>query len=184
MKELRKNIFLQGNYIYLRALTESDLRGNYQFWLNDEEIIKYNSHGRFPYTLDQLKSYISSSIISNTNLILAVVAKDSDTHIGNISLNAINWIDRNAEIAFLLGERNYWGKGIMEEAGHLLIEHAFKSLNLHRIHCGTSSENLGMQKLALKLGMKEEGIRKEAIYKVGKYFDIFEYGMINPNEIL
>ncbi|MBM9589064.1 GNAT family N-acetyltransferase [Leptospira sp. 201903075] len=184
MNELRKNIFLQGNSIYLRALAESDLGGNYQFWLNDEEIVRYNSHGRFTYSLDQLKSYITSSIISNTTLVLAVVAKDSDTHVGNISLNAINWIDRNAEIAFLLGEKNYWGKGIMEEAGQLLIEHGFKTLNLHRIHCGTSSENQGMQKLALKLGMKEEGIRKEAIFKMGKYFDIFEYGMINPNEIL
>jgi RimJ/RimL family protein N-acetyltransferase len=112
-------------------------------------------------------------------LILAVLNKSNDKHIGNISLQSINWVDRNAEIAFLLGEIDYMGKGVMFEAGKLLIQHSFNSLNLHRIYCGTSSDNIGMQKLALKLGMFQEGIRKESIFKKGKYFDIIEYGILN-----
>ena len=67
----------------------------------------------------------------------------------------------------------------MFEAGQLLISHAFKNLNLHRIYCGTSSQNIGMQKLALKLGMKKEGERKESIYNNGKFYSIFEYGILN-----
>jgi RimJ/RimL family protein N-acetyltransferase len=66
----------------------------------------------------------------------------------------------------------------MFEAGTLLINHAFKSLNLHRIYCGTSSDNIAMQKLAIKLGMAQEGLRKEAIYKNGNYSDILEYGLL------
>jgi RimJ/RimL family protein N-acetyltransferase len=34
-----------------------------------------------------------------------------------------------------------------------------------------------MQKLALALGMREEGRRKEALFKHGKYVDIVEYGI-------
>ena len=48
----------------------------------------------------------------------------------------------------------------MFEAGSLLIDHGFNKLNLHRIHCGTSSENYAMQKLALKLGMSKEGEKR------------------------
>jgi RimJ/RimL family protein N-acetyltransferase len=44
--------------------------------------------------------------------------------------------------------------------------------------------NEGMMKLAVKLGMKKEGLRKEAIFKAGQYIDIVEYGLINPNKIL
>lgn len=176
--ELKKDVFLEGATIHLRALDESDIEGNYRHWLNDQEIVQFNSHGRFPMTPEKLLSFVRESRIVNTALVLAIVHKETDQHIGNISLQAINWVDRNAEIAFLLGERSFWGKGIMQEAGTLLIKHGFHSLNLHRIYCGTSSENTGMQKLAGKLGMKQEGVRKEALFKNGQYRDIIEYGML------
>jgi len=176
--ELKKDIFLTGEHIILRVLTEKDIEGNYALWLNNPEITTYNSHGRFPMTADKLKDFVKASYASNTSLVLAVEDKETHEHIGNISLQAISWVDRNAEIAFLLGEKKYWGKGVMQEAGKLLIEHGFKMLNLHRIHCGTSSENTGMQKLAEKLGMRKEGMRKEAQFKNGKYIDIIEYGIV------
>jgi ribosomal-protein-alanine N-acetyltransferase len=176
---LDRNIFLGGQHIDLRPLKLSDVEGNYKFWLNDQDIVQYNSHGRFPQTIEKLTNYVNAVQSSNSDLVLAVIDKSNNKHIGNISLQSINWIDRNAEIAFLLGEKEYMGKGIMFEAGQLLITHGFKSLNLHRIFCGTSSDNHGMQKLALKLGMNQEGVRNEAIFNKGQYFDIIEYGIIN-----
>ncbi len=176
---LDRNIFLGGQLIDLRPLKLSDVEGNYKFWLNDQDIVQYNSHGRFPQTIEKLTNYVNAVQSSNSDLVLAVIDKSNNKHIGNISLQSINWIDRNAEIAFLLGEKEYMGKGIMFEAGQLLITHGFKSLNLHRIFCGTSSDNHGMQKLALKLGMNQEGVRNEAIFNKGQYFDIIEYGIIN-----
>ena len=178
---MNKDIFLEGANIYLRALTEQDVKGNYSSWLNDPEVTHFNSHGRFPMTVDKLLNYVSASMLSNNDLVLAVIDKLNSVHVGNISLQNINWIDRNAEIAFLLGDKTYWGKGVMSEAGALLINHGFKLLNLHRIYCGTSSENLGMQKLADKLGMKKEGTRKDAIFKNGRYIDILEYGILSQN---
>lgn len=176
--------FLIGSQIYLRALSVSDVEGNYRMWLNDKEIVQFNSHGRFPMTIENLLTYINSTSNSTNTLVLAIIDVNTKSHIGNISLQSINWIDRNAEIAFLLGEKSFWGKGIMQEAGFLLLDHAFKVLNLHRVYCGTSEENKGMQKLAKKLGMVQEGIRKEAIFKNGMYYDIIEFGIINKNEIL
>jgi [ribosomal protein S5]-alanine N-acetyltransferase len=180
----RKNIFLDGETIYLRPLNDIDLKGNYQVWLNDKAIVEYNSHGRFPMTIDKLNDFVKSLSGSNTTLVLAIIDKASDQHIGNISLQGINWIDRSAEIAFLLGEKNFWGKGVMYEAGKLLIKHGFYTLNLHRIHCGTSSENTGMHKLAQKLGMQKEGVRRQAIFKNNCYFDIIEFGLLKEEVLL
>ncbi len=177
--EISKDIFLKGETIYLRALNTKDIEGNYRFWLNDPEVIQYNSHGRFPMTPEKLLDYVKSALQSNTALVLAVIDNATVKHVGNISLQAIDWIDRGAEIAFLLGEKTFWGKGIMLEAGNLIIRHGFQTLNLHRIHCGTSSENTGMQKLAEKLRMQKEGVRKEAIFNNGIYKDIIEYGLLN-----
>lgn len=174
-----KNIFLNGRNIYLRPLELEDIEGNYIKWLNDEAVVKFNSHGKFPLNSHRLKGYITLSKDSKDSIILAIIFKKNETHIGNISLQNINWVDRNAEISFVLGEKLFWDKGIMFEAGELLISHGFKNLNLHRIYCGTSSQNIGMQKLALKLGMIKEGERKESIYNNGKFYSIFEYGILN-----
>ena len=174
-----ENVFLDGTDIFLRPLEENDLKSNYKFWLNDQEVVAHNSHGRFPYSCDDLLNYVKSTSSSNNIIVLAIIDKKSNKHIGNISLQSINWIDRNAEIAFLLGDKNFWSKGIMFQAGKLLINHAFKTLNIHRVYCGTSSNNISMQKLGLKLGMVKEGERKEAIYNNGKYYSVVEYGLIN-----
>lgn len=176
--ELNKDIFLTGETIYLRILKEKDVEGNYARWFNDPEITLFNSHGRFPMTADKLKDFVKSAYASNTALVLAVCDKQHDKHVGNISLQSISWVDRSAEIAFVLGEKEYWGKGVMLEAGKMILVHGFNMLNLHRIHCGTSSDNTGMQKLAVKLGMTQEGIRKDAMFKNGKFVDIIEYGII------
>lgn len=184
MSELNRDVFIKGKSIYLRALKETDINGNYYFWLNDQEVVKYNSHGRFPETPEKLKEYVRSIDASTDKLVLAIIDVSSGKHIGNISLQRIQWVDSNAEIAFLLGETGFQGKGVMKEAGHLLLNHGFNTLNLHRIYCGTSSENIPMQKLAIKLGMQQEGIRKEAIFKNGRYFDMYEYGILRKNYLV
>jgi ribosomal-protein-alanine N-acetyltransferase len=171
--------FLLGTTIKLRNLMKTDLDGDYVWWLNDQEVVKFNSHGRFPVSKNEIFDYIENSTRNQSQIILAIIDIKSNKHIGNISLQKINWVDRSAEIAFLLGDREFHGKGIMFEAGTLLINHAFISLNLHRVYCGTSSENIAMQKLAIKLGMIQEGVRKKAIFNNGSYHDIIEYGLLN-----
>jgi RimJ/RimL family protein N-acetyltransferase len=178
-----KKYFLKGEKYLLRPLTSEDVEGNYRYWLNDPEITLYNSHGRFPRSENYLRNYINTTSSLTDIIVLAIIDSSNDMHVGNISLQCINWVDRSAEIAFLLGDKTYWGTGVMLECGSLLINHAFNSLNLHRVYCGTSSENIGMQKLAVKLGMLQEGVRKEAIFNNGKYYDIIEFGILNLQTI-
>jgi RimJ/RimL family protein N-acetyltransferase len=163
----------------MRPLQESDLTPEYVSWLNDEVVCEFNSHAVFPYTVEKMKAYFNHLMQSfNTNVVLGIFDKQDHTHIGNIALQNINWVSHNAEYAILLGNRKYWGKGVASEASLMICQYGFDRLNLHRIYCGTSSKNLGMQKLAAKMNMKQEGVRKEAMYKNGEYVDIIEYGVL------
>ena len=179
-----KNCFLNGNRIYLRPLFESDVEGNYVQWFNDEEVCKFNSHHIFAYSKEAAMDYIKKSGTSRDSIILAIVLKKNDKHIGNIALQKIDFISRSAELAIILGEKDYWGQGYSKEAGILFLKHAFFSINLHRVFCGTSSENLAMQKLACYLGMVEEGRRRQALFKNGKFVDIYEYGVLKKEFLL
>ncbi len=173
-----KNQFLTGEKIYLRPIEENDLNENYQSWFNDEEVCQFNSHHRFPNYRQDMESYYQEVIKSKNHLILAIIDKESDKHIGNISLQEISGVDHSAEFAIIIGDKEAWGKGVGREAARLIIEHGFGQLNLHRIYCGTSEENIGMQKLADALGFKQEGILREAMFKNGGYKNIFLYGIL------
>lgn len=173
-----KNPFLIGEKIYLRTIDASDLTDAYRNWFNDADVCQYNSHHRFPRYQDEMEEYYRSVIQSKDNLVLAICDKKNDEHIGNISLQGIDLINRSAELAIIIGEKEYWHKGIGYEASRLLISHGFESLNLNRIFCGTTENNIGMQKLAESIGFKREGIARQSMFKDGKYLDGYYYGLV------
>ena len=171
--------FLVGHKVYLRGLEESDLSSDYFQWFNDQEVSRMNSHGRFPNNIKKMEQYLDYIYSNSALLVLAIIAKDSNTHIGNLSLQNIDWIDRNAELAIVSGNSPYRGKGYAKEACAIIVNHGFEQLNLHRIYCGTSEDNIPMQKLAEYVGMKVEGRRRETSFKNGRYVDYIQYGVLD-----
>lgn len=172
------------SYIYqtaeigVRGLSEKELDGNYPNWFLNREVCQFNSHGAFPKSFGDCQKFVASLSGSRSQLVWAVYHQADQKHIGNISLQAIDWIARSAELAFIFGESAYWGKGYAQQAATLLLNHAFSQLNLFRVHCGTAATNVGMNRLAEKLGMEKEGVRRKALYLNGNYVDIYEYGLL------
>lgn len=173
-----RHVFLQGELIYLRALERADLGGDYFQWLNDEEVCRFNSHAVFPNTEKGMADYFDFAQTARDAVILAIVRRDDDRHIGNVSLLDIDWVARSANFAILIGDPGCWRGGVGLDAGRLVVAYGFERLNLHRIYCGTSAENKGMQRLAEKLRMKQEGVRRHAMFKSGRYVDVIEYGVL------
>lgn len=170
--------FLEGPRLCLRPLMENDAEGPYPNWLNDKETCQGTSHQIYPYSKRDAFEYIQASGNTDRKLILAIVLQEKNLHIGNIALQQINWIYRTAEFAILLGDKSQWSKGYGLEASRLLVNHGFCALNLNRISCATYENNEGMKKLAISLGMKQEGVRRNAAYKNGEYLDIVEFGLL------
>lgn len=172
------NPFLIGEKIYLRTIEAGDLTESYAQWFNDEEVCRFNSHHRFPNYGQNMSEYYENTIKSRNNLVLAIIDKITDQHIGNVSLQDIDDVNRSAELAIIIGDKDFWDKGVGKEACQLVIDHGFNDLNLHRIYCGTSDENIGMQKLAVKLGFQQEGSAREALFKNGAYRHILNFGLL------
>ena len=171
-----ENLRIEGDKIYLRKLEPGDVNGNYPNWFEDPEVCKYNNHEPGTKTKQDFINYINSVYNNKNEYVFAICDKKDDTHIGNISIQRIDHKNKNAEIAIVLGERSYWGKGVGKEAWKLTMEFGFNQIGLHRLYCGTHVENVGMQKLALACGMEKEGIQKDAMFKNGKYVDVILYG--------
>jgi len=171
------NPFLIGELIYLRAINEQDLSGNYFDWLNDYEVTKYTESGRVPNTKDSMEKYFREVIQSSNNVAFAIVDKQTDRHIGNVKLGPINWVHRCSEFGILIGETQYWGKGFGSEATILLLRYAFQRLNLHKVILGVSAEHAGAIRAYQRVGFQEEGRLHEAIFTDGHYCDKLIMGM-------
>ncbi len=160
----------------VRSFRESDLSGPYTCWFEDQEVCKYNSHGKFFRTQEYFRSFYAS--LNEDDKVVWAICHDRDGHIGNVSLQGISLINRNAEFAVLIGDRRHWNKGVGKLAGLQLMRHGFDKLNLERLYCGTAATNEGMQNLALALGFREEGRRRAHLYLEGEWVDVIEYGIL------
>ena len=172
------NPFLIGETIYLRGLSVEDALGDYPSWLNDKDVCQYSEHHVYPYTQDMARAYIEQLPSQKDKIMLAIVDKKSNTHIGNITLLAISSLHRSAEFSILIGNKNFHGKGISKEASMLLLNHGFNTMNLHRICCGTMVSNTAMQRLARSLGMVEEGVFRDEVYKDGTYHNTQRFSIL------
>ena len=171
--------------LYVRPFEKEDITEQYRGWFHDVNVTFYNSHGLFPYTKDQMNRFLAQ-LESSDDIVWAVISKfdhigkiSDPNHIGNISLQRIDWINRTAEFACVFGEKEYWGKGYCTEAAKLLFRHGFDRLNLHRIFTGTAATNIGMRKVAGKLGMMHEGTFRDAVFLNGEYVDVSEYSILS-----
>ena len=165
-----------GKDYYIRAFKEEDLHGAYPSWFEDQDVCRYNSHGNFFKTSEYFREFYRS--INLEDRVVWAICNHQDGHIGNISLQNISQINRNAEFGILLGDKRHWGRGVGRMAGAELIAHGFRNLNLERIYCGTAETNEGMNRLALYLGMKEEGRRRSQLFLSGAWVDVIEYGIL------
>jgi RimJ/RimL family protein N-acetyltransferase len=169
MKNKMLHPFLVGKKCYLRGIELSDLKGNYFQWFNDQETTRFMKNGSFPNSEARMKDFFERMTISDKDIVLAIVDKSNNYHIGNIGLHNIDWFYRKAELGIIIGERSYHGKGFAVEAVRLLLEHAFSRLNLHKIYLRTEEENLSAIRAFEKSGFKKEGLIRQECFREGKF---------------
>ncbi len=166
---------LSGTY-YVRQLDEEDLDGAYRSWFEDQEVCKFNSHGKFFKTKSFFQSYLAN--LNCEDKVVWAICHNDDGHIGNICLQDISFINRTAEFAILIGIKGHWGKGVARLAGATILNHGFTKLNLERIYCGTAASNDGMNALATSLGMRVEGRRRKHLFLEGARVDVLDYAIL------
>jgi len=169
-------IYCLSNEYSVRPLQECDLDGPYPGWFEDQEVCRYNSHGKFFKTRAYFREYVNA--LDREDRVVWAICHTEHGHIGNISLQGISFLNRTGEFAILLGDKRHWGRGVGLLAGRALLTHGFSKLNLKRIYCGTAASNDGMKKLALAMGMTLEGTLRKHLFIEGERVDVLQYGIL------
>jgi len=168
---------INGKKVYLRALERTDV-ARMQQWINDPDITPYLiSH--FPYSLDQeMAWYNSKQRPESKEVILGIVEKTTDIHVGNIGLHGIDWVNSVAEVGIFIGDKGYWSKGLGTDAMATMLSYAFGELNLNRIFLNVFKFNERAIRSYEKCGFVVEAVLRDDVFKNNRYHDTVVMGIL------
>ncbi|BDS11630.1 GNAT family N-acetyltransferase [Aureispira anguillae] len=169
--------------IRLRTLTLKDLEA-YQYWqlphhkyhtLNGPYFVKESA-----VEVEVRMTQLREALLNGTNIAhKKIISNEFDAVIGEVSWY---WKSQETfwlEIGIIIFDEQYWGQGIGFSALRLWIAEIFaEKENIVRLGLTTWSGNIGMMKLAEKLGMKKEAEYRKARIVAGKYYDSVSYGIL------
>jgi ribosomal-protein-alanine N-acetyltransferase len=104
-----------------------------------------------------------------------VFRRDTGELVGKVALmNVVRGLGQQAFLGYRMWNP-HWGNGFAAEASKAAMDIAFRDLGLHRIEAGIEPGNARSVRVARKLGLKREGIRKKAVYLRGKWRNLLAY---------
>jgi len=164
---MNKDITISGADIRLRPLTEGDLPLKVQ-WYNDPNIRKTLILDE-TLELEKTVQWFKTVKDSQSRLDLMIETLEGKP-IGTTGFVDIDPENQSAEIYIVIGEKDYWARGIMFQAHRLLIEWGFLNLPITQIFGVAKITNVGSIITLKKLGFKQkDGLDKEAGFDIHRY---------------
>ncbi len=136
-----------------------------------------------PYSEQQAREWISHHMeLGNEakEAAFAIVEKNTGQLIGSAGLRDLNQEHSHAEMGCWIGVE-FWGRGYATEAARALLQFGFEELQLNRIHAHHMLRNPASGRVLEKIGMRREGVLREAVRKWGKFEDVAILAVLNKD---
>ena len=146
-----------GKNVTLRLFTKEDIAPKYVDWLNDPQIVQYSRQRFLKHTLSSCLEYFNLCE-KNQAIFIAIVINDTKDIIGTMTVN-INSYHNVADIAIMIGNKDYWGKGLAREAWNNTMDLLLDKAAVRKVTGGTLSCNSKMIAIFKNSGMQSDGIR-------------------------
>ena len=173
-------ITLKGENIYIRALEPNDLEFIYAIE-NDQSIWEV-SNTQTPYSRFLVKQYLENAhqdIYEAKQLRLAICQDQDFPALGLIDLFDFDPKNNRAGVGIVIQGNENRKQNIGSEALGLLIQYAFRHLNLHQLYANIGTENVASNALFTKFGFQKIGIKKDWNLVNGVYKDEAIFQLIN-----
>lgn len=170
---------IKGKFVTLRQMTKNDSQMVCDMF-NDPEIENFVEGWAFPLSIEQHQRWLENNIGDQRNFRF-VIDSDDDGPVGIATLTDIDWKNRRAMHGIKLANKEHRTKGIGTDAVMALMRYAFDELGLHRLDGAWFDFNTASKALYTKCGWKEEGVRREYVYKQGNWRDLIIVGILESD---
>jgi [ribosomal protein S5]-alanine N-acetyltransferase len=164
--------------VTLSPLLPEHVNETYVSWLNDPEVTKYTEVSGIN-TLESTCAYVEAALASNTAIVWRILCDDI-RHIGNIRLSNISTHHQRAQIALMLGDRDYWGQGLATEAIKLVTAYGFEEMKFRKLSAGVIEPNKGSCRAFEKAGYHLEAVLENHAIIASEGFDHLIFSKFNP----
>lgn len=155
--------------IFLRELSSSDVNENYLSWFNDEQVTQFLEAKNL--TKQSVIEYIEHGKNTKLYYMFAICDAVTNEHIGNLKIGPIDHKHKTSDLVTVIGNKNYWGKGVATEAIKLGNQMAFDEFAIRKLTGGMYSDNVASLKAYTKAGWVIEGYLKGHYVLDGKTLD-------------
>lgn len=166
---------IYGKKVILRAMEPSDCEFVREMF-NDPEMEKLVVGWAFPLSLYAQQKWYENHY-NDDNFRFIIEDKECGV-VGIATLIDIDWKNRMAQHGIKIGNKALRGKGIGTDAVMAIMRYAFDELGMNRLNSSWFPDNLPSKNMYMKCGWKEEGVRRNYIYKNGRYHDLIETGIL------
>jgi RimJ/RimL family protein N-acetyltransferase len=171
-----QNPFLFGPSVYLRPLELADARTIVP-WFNDPDVTRFLLRYR-PMSLAEEEEFIRRLTERPNDVVLGIVLRDGDRLVGTTGLHQVDVRNRHAAFGISIGDKDAWGKGYGTQATRLVVQHAFFTVNLHRVWLHVYEFNERAQRVYERVGFKVEGRLRQDTFRDNRYWDTIVMGVL------
>jgi RimJ/RimL family protein N-acetyltransferase len=171
---------LEGDKVYLQQFSMENLYDpRYYKWLRDLDVVAtiYRMEYMLPMEFSEVEKYVKTLLKSKDDGFFAIYLKENDEFIGTQRVGHIDWRVGTGDIGIVIGNKDYWGRGLAKDSTRTICRYALKSLSLRRLTGGTPATNVAMHKCFESLGFKLEGQLRKQLLLNGEYVDHNLYGL-------
>lgn len=167
---------LETSRLKLDELTQEDSNDLFTLFSNSSVVEYYDLEAFTELSqANHLIQFFNTRFTEKSGLRWAIRLKGTDQLIGTCGFNTWSPKMKNAVIGYDLNPK-FWGNGYTTEAVHCIIKSAFlgelQCGELNRIQADTVPGNSASESLLLKVGFKEEGIRRQSGYWKNQFHDL------------
>jgi RimJ/RimL family protein N-acetyltransferase len=164
--------------VTLRFLTAADAPAIYGIY-SDRDVMRFWSKPPMtaPEEGDAHVRDVRAGYRSGDSLQLGIERNSDRAMIGTCTLFHFHRASRRAELGYALA-RAAWGQGLMHEALHTLVTHAFNGLDLNRLEADIDPRNVASARSLVRLGFRREGHLRERWIVGGEVSDTDLYGLL------
>ena len=170
---------LCGRKVRLTALDKKDVAAIAR-WHEDTGYLRLlDSRPALPRTEAAVaEDWIDEAGKARDRVTFAIRPLDGEELIGTVGIDEIEWTHQVGSLSIGIGERKNWCKGYGYEAVQLVLAHAFKELNLHRVQLTVFAYNDAAIALYEKAGFQREGVFRQFLQRDGERHDMYLYGLL------
>jgi RimJ/RimL family protein N-acetyltransferase len=174
---------LPGSLVRLRCLERADLP-QVVAWFNDPDT-RAQLARTSPMSLAEEERWFDALLKSNTDAVFVIetlptARRPAPRMLGLCGIHQIDWKHRCGTVGIVIGGESDRGHGYGTDAMRVLVRHGTHDLNLHRVQLEVFDDNAAARASYARVGFVVEGVRKDAMFKAGRYRDLVMMAVIAP----